>query len=216
MRLFITPHPSPLFINNAPGNRDRILIVLRQVAEFIDQSASGHFDASRGALSTPIERLRKHSRFDEARRAFAAYRAARDKLLELGVIRSERSVAGDYGEWLAAEALGLTLATSGVQAGFDATDADGKTYQIKTRIVRDVNAATSFDIKETSQRFDYLIGVLLSPSCDLLGLLRVPVDEVVKRAARNQGTRRLRWTRNCWDQSWVEVLYRRPIQVISP
>lgn len=32
VRLFRSPHPSPLFINNARGNRDRILSVLREAA----------------------------------------------------------------------------------------------------------------------------------------------------------------------------------------
>jgi len=32
IQLFRAPHPSPLFVNNRPGNRERILTVLRQVA----------------------------------------------------------------------------------------------------------------------------------------------------------------------------------------
>ena len=35
LRLFRTPHPSPLFVNNAPGNRDRIIDVLRDVERFL-------------------------------------------------------------------------------------------------------------------------------------------------------------------------------------
>lgn len=35
VRLFRSPHPSPLFVNNSPGNRDRILVVLRDVAQFL-------------------------------------------------------------------------------------------------------------------------------------------------------------------------------------
>jgi uracil-DNA glycosylase len=36
VRVFRSPHPSPLFINNAPGNRDRILSVLREAAACMD------------------------------------------------------------------------------------------------------------------------------------------------------------------------------------
>lgn len=36
-RVFISPHPSPLFVNNAPGNREKILSVLRDVRDSIDQ-----------------------------------------------------------------------------------------------------------------------------------------------------------------------------------
>jgi uracil-DNA glycosylase len=36
VRVFRSPHPSPLFINNAPGNRARILAVLREAAMCLD------------------------------------------------------------------------------------------------------------------------------------------------------------------------------------
>jgi uracil-DNA glycosylase len=36
VQLFRSPHPSPLFINNSPGNRERILSVLRKAAACLD------------------------------------------------------------------------------------------------------------------------------------------------------------------------------------
>lgn len=36
VRLFQSPHPSPMFINNAPENRDRMLSVLREAAACLD------------------------------------------------------------------------------------------------------------------------------------------------------------------------------------
>jgi len=38
LALFSSPHPSPLFVNNHPGNRDIILGVLREVAKHLDGS----------------------------------------------------------------------------------------------------------------------------------------------------------------------------------
>lgn len=35
LRIFKTPHPSPMYCNRAPGNRENILAVLHQVATFI-------------------------------------------------------------------------------------------------------------------------------------------------------------------------------------
>jgi uracil-DNA glycosylase len=40
VRVFNSPHPSPLFINNAPGNREQILTVLREVAAYLGVSRS--------------------------------------------------------------------------------------------------------------------------------------------------------------------------------
>ncbi len=39
LRILVTPHPSPLFINRAPGNRARILKVLRGVAALLADNA---------------------------------------------------------------------------------------------------------------------------------------------------------------------------------
>jgi uracil-DNA glycosylase len=36
LRVFFSPHPSPLFVNSKPGNRDMILTVFREVAAFLD------------------------------------------------------------------------------------------------------------------------------------------------------------------------------------
>lgn len=35
VRVFDTPHPSPLFVNNKPENRGRLLAALKEVAEFL-------------------------------------------------------------------------------------------------------------------------------------------------------------------------------------
>jgi len=40
VRLFKSPHPSPLFINNSPRNREKILMVLREVAAYLDTSGT--------------------------------------------------------------------------------------------------------------------------------------------------------------------------------
>jgi uracil-DNA glycosylase len=40
LRRFRSPHPSPLYVNNAPGNRDHILSALRRVARFLDGDES--------------------------------------------------------------------------------------------------------------------------------------------------------------------------------
>lgn len=125
------------------------------------------------------------------------------------MIRSERSVAGDYGEWLVAQMLDLQLSDSGVQAGYDAIDANGKTYQVKTRIVKNTSSATSFDMRLNPHPFDYLVGVFVANDCELLGVIRVAASEVTTRSALNRDSRRLRWTKACWDFDWVETLYRK-------
>ena len=38
-KLVFMPHPSPLFVNRAPGNRERILVVLQKIAEMLTGNA---------------------------------------------------------------------------------------------------------------------------------------------------------------------------------
>jgi len=48
-RVFTSPHPSPLFVNNAPGNREKLLSVFLQVCEHINSQ-----DARTEFLSAPL------------------------------------------------------------------------------------------------------------------------------------------------------------------
>jgi len=146
--------------------------------------------------------------YNSARAALKNYRRARKKLMKLGIIRSERTVQGDYGEWLACSLLKLTTAKSGVQPGYDATDEQGQKYQIKTRLIHDIDSATSFDLHEMNQGFDFLLGVLLSKEVELLAIVKIPYAEVSSRANKNLTSYRLRWTKANWKASWVEVLYK--------
>ncbi|MGI9043947.1 MAG: hypothetical protein ACR2GK_07445 [Gemmatimonadaceae bacterium] len=149
--------------------------------------------------------------FNRAEASLAIYRAARSELKDLGVLRSERTVQSDYGEWLVSNLLGLELATSGVQAGYDAVDTNGWTYQIKTRLVGSLTEPTSFDLRGLDHSFDFLIGVLLSRSDSrLLAIVKVAHDAVRTRAKLYRSRLSLRWKRNCWEADWVEVLYKAP------
>ncbi len=148
--------------------------------------------------------------FESVKEALATYCKARQRLRELGVLRSDRSVHGDFAEWLVCQMFGFQIASSGVQKGFDATDAEGNTYQVKARIVQRLEQATSFDMKDPGHPFDYLLGIFLTPAAEVLGIIRVSYTEVIGRASANPGRRSLRWTKAALNAPWVEFLYRPP------
>lgn len=101
----------------------------------------------------------------------------------------------------------MTLATSGIQKGYDAIDNDGRTYQVKARTVASLETPTSFDMREPPAPFDFLLGIFLSPGSELLGIVRVPFAAVLQHSRVNRGSRRLRWTRALLRAPWVEVLF---------
>jgi hypothetical protein len=128
-----------------------------------------------------------------ARHLIRRYLDAREGLTKLGILRSERTLQGDYAEWLVARLLDLQLSESSVEKGFDAKDSQDRTYQIKSRIVSDLSSRTSFDLGSPEFRFDYLVAVFFSPGFDVLGMLRVPYDVVVELGSQTSSTFRLYW-----------------------
>lgn len=63
------------------------------------------------------------------------YAEALAELHRRGVVRSNNAPAGDYGEWLAARALGGTLVSDFSVKSYDLTTPDGARVQVKTRVV---------------------------------------------------------------------------------
>ena len=123
----------------------------------------------------------------------AQYLEAKQALKNLGILRTDRSLEGDYAEWLISNNLGLKLSESTIQKGYDATDISGNTYQIKSRVVETLNHNTSFDIKNIDFEFDYLICVFFNANLKLLKLLKIPYKVVVQLGIQNQSSFRLRW-----------------------
>ena len=123
------------------------------------------------------------------------YIAAREGLKKLGILRTERNLQGDYAEWLATEMMGLKLMPSAVHKAYDAVDKNGKTYQIKSRLVKSLNDNTSFDLQSIDSHFDYLVGVFLSHSFDLLAIIQVPYEVVKELGTQTKSNFRFRWNK---------------------
>lgn len=151
--------------------------------------------------------------FNAAQDYIQQVNAARAGLRNLGILRSENNISGDYAEWLAARLLGLELATSGVQKGYDALDSEGRRYQVKSRIVTSLRDVTSFDFRALDLElpaFEYLIGVFFSYDLDVLGIIKVPFEAVHELSARNNGSVRFRWSGRNPSDSRIERLIWHP------
>ena len=133
---------------------------------------------------------------EQVNKIIAQYLNAKKQLKELGILRTDRALEGDLAEWLVAKQLNLKLADSNVQKGYDATDDDGKTYQIKSRIVSDLSQYTSFDIKNIDFDFDFLICVFFNPTLEIIKLLNVPRKVVIELGTQNELSFRLRWNKS--------------------
>ncbi len=125
-----------------------------------------------------------------ARTLLKSYLTSRAGLKRLGVIRTARSIESDFAEWYVARRLGLRLNPNPVAKGYDALDAHGHRYQIKSRMFR---PHTSFHFKTLKREFDVLIGVLLDEqTLRVRRCYKIPFHVVKARAKKNQSNYRFR------------------------
>lgn len=146
-----------------------------------------------------------------ARPFIRSYLAARKGLSVLGILRSERSLQSDYAEWLASKILHLKPAGSAVQAGWDAKDRRGRTYQVKSRVVTELPATTAFHFSRPLPRFDFLVCIFFSKNLELLALVVVPRKVVVDLARDNKQGLRFRWNQaSAGDPRFRRVVWPSP------
>ena len=114
------------------------------------------------------------------------YIKSRDALKEARILRTDRNLQGDYAEWIIAKKLNLTLSESTIQKGYDATDDEGKTYQVKSRMVYAADQQTSFDFQNLDHKFDFLIAVFFNKDLDVIKIIKVPYEAVLENAVKNK------------------------------
>lgn len=145
---------------------------------------------------------------DAARESLRKIHAARTELTQLGILRSDRDVQVDYSEWIVAQLLNLELSETGVEKGIDATDAEGVTYQVKSRTVQDMSVSTSFDMRALDPRLDYLVAVFFETgTLEVLAIVRVPFHVVRERVSETASRISFRRNRDAANDPRMEWLF---------
>jgi uncharacterized protein YqgQ len=140
----------------------------------------------------------------EIQKLVTNYIKSRDALKAAGILRTDRNLQGDYAEWIVAKKLNLTLSESTIQKGYDATDDEGKTYQVKSRMVYSVDQQTSFDFQSLDHKFDFLIAVFFNKDLDLIKIIKVPYEAVLENAIKNKKNYRFRWYKGMSGNAYIE------------
>ena len=103
--------------------------------------------------------------------------AAMNGLLEMGVAKTRNSAVEGVAQLIACACLDLTPAAEG-QKGYDATDAEGRHYQIKG-IGTDGNSGRTSNILDPAF-FDYLVLVVLGTDFGVQRIWSFPKDPLTK------------------------------------
>ena len=135
------------------------------------------------------------------------YVSLRINLKKFGVIRTNRDIISDYGEWIAANLLKLKLVPSGVQKGYDATDKKGRKYEIKARTQTKGYPAYHFR-QVTPQEFDFAVFVEFNQHLYPRMIAVVPYiicKQHIKRASRDFRFRFTKETRKNPNIKFVKI-----------
>jgi hypothetical protein len=154
-----------------------------------------------------LNRLEDRHSLAVASHLIACYLSSRAGLKQLGILRTERTLQGDFAEWLVAHLLDIQLNPNTVEKHFDAADAAGRKYQIKSRIVTSMSQSTSFDFRNGELGFDFLVTVFFDKNFEVLAVLRVAREVVVALSHQTASTLRFRWNRSCAKDPRVERIY---------
>jgi hypothetical protein len=103
------------------------------------------------------------------------------------------------------------LCESAVEKGIDANGMDGKTYQIKSRIIKQNNStlcSSSFDLRNINDHFDFLVGVFFeAETLEVIGIVKIPYKTVKNSGNQTNSTFRYRWNDQARADKSTEVLF---------
>jgi hypothetical protein len=99
------------------------------------------------------------------------------------VVRSYNNPAADIAEWIGAQAFALTLQAASAK-GYDATDAAGRRYQIKSRRITSGNPSTQLGVVRdlADNQFEYLLAVYFEEDFQVRAAYLVEHGAVVDHA----------------------------------
>ena len=138
-----------------------------------------------------------------------AYCGVLDELRRRNLIRSTNNPVADLAESIVAVALKLKL-VNGSTAGHDATDEQGRRYEIKGRRITQFNKSRqlSFIRGMDNERFDFLVGVLFKEDFSILRGCILPRPVVLKlaRYVKHVNGWRLVLADSVWNEPSIQDL----------
>ena len=152
-----------------------------------DKSTSG-FGKVGGFLSE-VEK----SGYEEVRKLISQMAELKNRLRNLGVIRSADNITDDYAKWFCSHKFGLELCDKG-EFGYDALSKYGEKVQIKSKIGSDIDFEIAFDGIRVNE-IDYLFAIFISEEPWMIDSIYKISHDVVKNFLSNDQVRKFEWRR---------------------
>jgi hypothetical protein len=130
---------------------------------------------------------------DEAKSLILQMAELKNRLRDLGVIRSEGEITVGYAEWFCSKKFDLELCSGG-EVGYDALSKHGERVVIRSRVGSDIDFTVTFDGIGLGE-FDYLLVVFVDERSWMIdAVYRVSMD-VVEEFLGADPARRFMWKR---------------------
>jgi hypothetical protein len=119
------------------------------------------------------------SEFEEARKLVSQIAELKNRLRDLGVIRSEKKIIDDYAQWFCSKKFSLDLRDV-KKGGYDALSKFGERIRIKVTTASDIDFELAFD-QIGLDDFDYLFVVFINNETWMISTIyRVSFDTIQK------------------------------------
>ncbi|WP_297510946.1 hypothetical protein [Flavobacterium sp.] len=113
---------------------------------------------------------------------FSSFIESYTGLKEHGILRNQKYITGQLGEWIASILFEADIATNGINQYWDLEDAQGNKYQVKSHAKsHTTNARWSKIEYPANAPINFIVIVVFNPNYKLQELYKIPFEEALNR-----------------------------------
>lgn len=113
---------------------------------------------------------------------FSSFIESYSGLKEHGILRNQKDITGQLGEWIASILFDADIATNGINQYWDLEDARGDKYQVKSHAkAHTTNARWSKIDYPANAPINFIVIVVFDPNYKLQELYKIPFQEALNR-----------------------------------
>ena len=117
---------------------------------------------------------------DEMFESFTSFIASYSALKEIGILRNQKDLTGQIGEWVASVLFDAKIATSGNNQFWDLEDASGNKFQVKSHAkALSTNARWSRIGYQSDAPINFIVIVVFDPNYKLQEIYEIPFQEAL-------------------------------------
>ena len=144
-------------------------------------------EAYNGAEEEVDEQIENHQNenfsnrsFELMSRLFTSFIESYNSLKEVGILRNQKDITGQLGEWVASVIFDANIAINGINQFWDLEDSFGNTYQVKSHAkALTTNAKWSRIEYQTDAPINFIVIVVFDPNYKLREIYKIPFQEAL-------------------------------------